>query len=94
MTSPKVLFWDQLDKNEKNKIRRVCIPKPGSGNLEVPENIFEMWQDAAKGRETLYRMWAKSGGVKVGMLVGKVCAHDRSRKAKGFCTSKAGLQGL
>ena len=63
---PKVLTASTLDRNEKLKVRRICTPKPCSGHLEVPENIFEMFNDAAKGRTTLYQMWAKSGGVKVG----------------------------
>ena len=65
---PRVLLSKTLDRNEKNKVRRICTPKSGSGNLEVPDNIFEMFQDAAKGRDTLYKMWAKSGGVKVGRI--------------------------
>ena len=62
--APKVLNGSDLPKKEKEKIRRVCTPKPDSGRLEVPDNIFEMWEDAAKGRETIFKMWAKSGGVK------------------------------
>ena len=61
---PRVLQAGTLSKNEKQKVRRIVTPKEGSGRLEVPENIFEMWQDASKGRETLFQMWAKSGGVK------------------------------
>ena len=64
---PKVLNFGTLSKLEKEKVRRICTPKRGSGNLEVPENIFDMWRDCSKGRDNLLRMWAKSGGVKAGM---------------------------
>ena len=63
---PKVLRASDMSKLEKEKVRRIVTPKQGSGNLEVPENIFEMWKDAGKGRDNLFRMWAKSGGVKAG----------------------------
>ena len=61
---PKVMSFPSMTKLEKEKVRRIVTPKKGSGNLEVPENIFEMWKDAGKGRDNLFRMWAKSGGVK------------------------------
>ena len=61
---PKSLDPRNLSKNEKAKIARVCKPKNGSGKLEVPENIAEMWDDAGKGRQKIFSMWAKSGGVK------------------------------
>ncbi|CAE7383534.1 unnamed protein product [Symbiodinium sp. CCMP2456] len=64
--APKVLKGDTLDKLEKDKIRRIVSPKKGSGNLEVPEDIFDMWKDAGKGRQKLFQMWAKSGRVKGG----------------------------
>ena len=64
MRVPRVLDGRNLPKGEKEKIARIVRPKPGSGNLEVPENIFEMWNDVAKGRQQLFSMWAKSGGVK------------------------------
>ena len=63
---PKVMNFSDMTKLEKEKVRRCCTPKKGSGNLEVPENIFEMWKDAGKGRDNLFRMWAKAGGVKAG----------------------------
>ncbi|CAE7216894.1 unnamed protein product [Symbiodinium sp. CCMP2456] len=68
---PKVLNFGTLSKLEKEKVRRICTPKRGSGNLEVPENIFDMWRDCAKGRDNLLRMWAKSGGVKAGGFYSK-----------------------
>ncbi|CAE7313361.1 unnamed protein product [Symbiodinium sp. CCMP2592] len=68
---PKVLNFHDLSKLEKEKVRRIVTPKRGSGNLEVPENIFEMWKDAGKGRDNLFRMWAKSGGVKAGGFYSK-----------------------
>lgn len=66
---PRVLLLKDMSKLEKEKVRRICSPKKGTGRLEVPENVFEMWQDAAKGRDSLFRMWCKSGGVKAGILV-------------------------
>ena len=63
---PKVLKSETLDKLEKEKIKRIVTPKKGSGNLEVPEDIFDMWRDAANGRQKIFQMWAKSGGVKAG----------------------------
>ncbi|OLQ05856.1 hypothetical protein AK812_SmicGene10912 [Symbiodinium microadriaticum] len=63
---PKVLKSETLDKLEKEKIKRIVTPKKGSGNLEVPEDIFDMWRDAANGRQKIFQMWAKSGGVKGG----------------------------
>ena len=68
---PRVLNSSTLSKAEKEKLRRIVTPKPGSGNLEVPENIFEMWEDASKGRDQIFKMWAKSGGVKVGFWMRK-----------------------
>ena len=74
MEVPKVLHADNLSKLEREKVRRIVSPKKGSGNLEVPENIFEMWKDAGKGRESIFKMWAKSGGVKVGGIC-VMCTH-------------------
>ena len=64
--TPRVLNFSDMTKLEKEKVRRVVSPKKATGNLEVPENIFEMWKDAGKGRDRLFRMWCKSGGVKAG----------------------------
>ena len=61
---PKVLNFSDMSKLEKEKVRRIVSPKKATGNLEVPENIFEMWKDAGKGRDKLFRMWCKAGGVK------------------------------
>ena len=65
--TPKVLNFAQMSKLEKEKVRRIVSPKKATGNLEVPENIFEMWKDAGAGRDKLFRMWCKSGGVKAGL---------------------------
>ena len=75
--APRVIQFKDLSKTEKEKVRRICSPKKGSGNLEVPENVFQMWQDVSKGRDTLFRMWCKSGGVKVGALAynDHACMH-------------------
>lgn len=63
---PKVLNFADMTKLEKEKVRRIVSPKKGTGNLEVPENIFEMWKSAGSSRDKLFRMWCKSGGVKAG----------------------------
>ncbi|CAE7231731.1 unnamed protein product [Symbiodinium sp. CCMP2592] len=80
---PRVLKSEALDKLEKEKLRRVVSPKKGSGTLEVPEDIFEMWKDAAKGRQTLFRMWAKSGGVKGGFY-----SKEDMKSELGYSTSR------
>ena len=64
---PQVIRLDDMTKLQKEQVRRIVSPKKGSGNLEVPENIFEMWKDVGKGRDKLLRMWCKAGGVKAGM---------------------------
>ena len=74
---PKILNSSSLPKTEIEKIRRICTHKRGSGKLEVPENIFEMWEDAAKGRDTIFRMWAKAGGIKAGRLIGSISRNTR-----------------
>ncbi|CAE7570288.1 unnamed protein product, partial [Symbiodinium sp. KB8] len=51
--TPKVLNFAQMSKLEKEKVRRIVSPKKATGNLEVPENIFEMWKDAGAGRDKL-----------------------------------------
>ena len=61
---PRVLDPKNLSKSEKAKIDRICRPKPGSGTLEVPENVMEMWNDIGNGRNKVFSMWAKAGGVK------------------------------
>ncbi|CAE7299174.1 unnamed protein product [Symbiodinium sp. CCMP2456] len=70
-----------MSKLEKDKVRRICSPKKGSGRLEVPENVFEMWQDAAKGRDSLFRMWCKSGGVKA-VFMESLTIMTRSSRSK------------
>ncbi|CAE7180797.1 unnamed protein product [Symbiodinium microadriaticum] len=81
---PKVLNFGTLSKLEKEKVRRICTPKRGSGNLEVPENIFDMWRDCSKGRDNLLRMWAKSGGVKAGGFYSK----EDMKTELGYSTSR------
>ena len=63
---PKILDPNNLTKNEKAKakIRRIVCPNCSSGNLEVPEDIMEMWEDAANGRNQIFKMWTKADGVK------------------------------
>ena len=34
------------------------------GKVEVPQDIAEMW-NAPGGKEKLFQLWAKSGGIKV-----------------------------
>ncbi|CAE7318528.1 unnamed protein product [Symbiodinium sp. CCMP2592] len=79
--APRVIQFKDLSKPEKEKVRRICSPKKGSGNLEVPENVFQMWQDVAKGRDTLFRMWCKSGGVKA-VFMESLTIMTRSRRSK------------
>ncbi|CAE7565453.1 unnamed protein product [Symbiodinium sp. CCMP2592] len=57
--APKVLNFNAMTKLEREKVRRIVSPKKATGKLEVPENIFEMWKDAGKGRDTLFRMWSR-----------------------------------
>lgn len=62
---PAVLHVLTLSKCQREKVKRIVTPKPTTGNLEVPKNVFEMWQ-TPKGKEQLLAMWCKSGGVKDG----------------------------
>ena len=64
---PRVMHALTLPQNEKNKVRRVVTPKPMTGHLEVSQDIFNMWQ-TKDGKQKLYALWAKAGGVKVGCL--------------------------
>ena len=58
-----VLDPKALDRSEKEKIRRIVMPKKNTGHLEVPQDIMDLWnQPGGKGK--LYDIWAKSGGVK------------------------------
>lgn len=54
-----------MTRADKEKVRRLVTPKPTTGNLSVPRDIFELWQ-TEKGKEKLLSMWCKSGGVKAG----------------------------
>lgn len=60
---PLILHLATLTKYEKDKVKRIVTPKPATGRLEVPRDIHELWQ-TKKGREKLFNMWCKSGGVK------------------------------
>ncbi|CAE7822447.1 unnamed protein product, partial [Symbiodinium sp. CCMP2456] len=65
---PKVLNFADMTKLEKEKVRRIVSPKKGTGNLEVPENIFEMWKSAGSSRDKLARIekivaWAEKKGL-------------------------------
>lgn len=60
---PAVLHVDTLSKYEKDKVKRIVTPKATTGRLEVPQDVFELWQ-TPKGKEKLLSMWCKSGGVK------------------------------
>ena len=64
---PVVMHPSTMGRNEREKVRRACTPKSTTGRLEVPQDIFQMWNDSkGKGRERLYSLWCKSGGVKAG----------------------------
>ena len=54
-----------MSRTEMSKVKRIVQPKPNSGKLEVPKDIMNMW-NTAKGKEQLFKMWVKSGGVKAG----------------------------
>ena len=60
---PQVLHASTMSRSEKLKVQRIVTPKSYTGRLEVPQGIFEMWQ-TPKGKQKLFEMWAKSGGVK------------------------------
>ena len=64
---PAVLHASTLSPNEKAKVRRIVTPKPASGNLDVPKDIFQLW-NTKDGKEKLFAMWAKSGGIKAGSV--------------------------
>ncbi|CAK9049554.1 unnamed protein product [Durusdinium trenchii] len=66
--------------SEREKVRRICTPKSTTGRLEVPEDIFKMWNTAG-GREKLFSMWCKSGGVKAIFLetVEILCVTTKSK---------------
>ena len=64
---PVVMHGATMNRNEKQKVARVCTPKGSSGHLEVPNDIFKLWNTKA-GKEKLYALWAKSGGVKAGII--------------------------
>ncbi|CAE7847162.1 unnamed protein product [Symbiodinium necroappetens] len=87
---PKIMSLSSMTKLEKEKVKRIVTPKRGSGNLEVPENIFEMWKDAGKGRDNLFRMWAKAGGAVFMESVTILTKTSRSKKleVKGGFYSK------
>ena len=60
---PIVLHVSTLTKSEKDKIKRIVTPKATTGRLDVPKDIYELWQ-TNQGKEKLFAMWTKSGGVK------------------------------
>ena len=62
-TEPAVMHVGTMTRAEKEKVKRICTPKATTGNLEVPKDVFELWQ-TAKGKDKLFAMWCKSGGVK------------------------------
>lgn len=61
--TPAVMHVDTMTKYEKDKVKRIVTPKATTGRLEVPQDVFELWQ-TSKGKEKLLSMWCKSGGVK------------------------------
>lgn len=60
---PHVLHVATLSRNEKDKVKRIVTPKSTTGRLEVPQDIFDLWK-TPKGKEKLYALWCKSGGMK------------------------------
>ena len=75
---PVVMHPTTMHCSEREKVRRICTPKSTTGRLEVPEDIFKMWNTAG-GREKLFSMWCKSGGVKAGPTVSTGLIHDNVR---------------
>lgn len=72
---PMILHVATLTKSDKEKIRRIVTPKSTTGRLEVPKDIFQLWQ-TEKGKEQIFNMWCKSGGVKAGFLMQVVTLLD------------------
>lgn len=64
--TPCVLHVATLTRNDRLKVQRIVTPKPTTGNLAVPKDIYEMWQGGDAGKQKLLSMWCKSGGVKAG----------------------------
>ena len=64
---PIVLHVATMSRSDREKVRRIVTPKSTTGRLEVPKDIFELWQ-TEKGKEKIFSMWCKSGGVKVGLF--------------------------
>ena len=62
-TEPSVLHAATLTRAERERVKRIVSPKATTGRLEVPEDVFQLWQ-TPKGKEQLLAMWCKSGGVK------------------------------
>ncbi|CAE7459532.1 unnamed protein product [Symbiodinium microadriaticum] len=79
---PRVLDGKNLSRTEKQKCRRVCMPKEGSGTLEVPTNVMEMWEAAGTQRDSLFSMWAKCGGVKAVFIERVVVMSKKTRSKK------------
>ena len=50
-------FW-------RGKFRRTCEPKRASGNLEIPDDIFQQYQAKGASRDKLFELFVKSGGDK------------------------------
>lgn len=46
------------------KFRRMCEPKRHSGKIEVPDNIFELYQAKGTSKERLFEAFVKTGGDK------------------------------
>ena len=65
--SPEILHVVTLTKNQRDQIKRVVCPKRDTGRLEVPRDIYELWQ-TEKGKEKLFNLWCKSGGVKARLV--------------------------
>eukprot|EP00435_Cladocopium_sp_Y103_P027339 s550_g6.t1 len=60
---PAVMHVGTMSRAERERVKRIVTPKPTTGRLEVPQDVFELWQ-TPKGKEKLLSMWCKSGGVK------------------------------
>lgn len=63
------------DAKIRRKFRDMCKPKPDSGRLEVPEDVFERYTNGGVSREDLFKCFSEADGIKdsVMSLIPTVC---------------------
>ena len=52
------------------KLKRICNPKPASGKLDVPPEIYAQWSRGGAERNQLVKLLASSEGKKAHMRTG------------------------